>query len=149
MRILIVGEPRWYAPELAEEVVNRLIARYGPSIRIVHGGGKGIERAFADACSDLGVEQERHPARWRELNHAKAVLRHDRRNVYYNANAASIRDAEMVESGADVCLVVHRDVRLGKSARDRAMLAIKAGIPTYLIETDEAIPRRIRLSDLI
>jgi hypothetical protein len=149
MRILIVGDPGWYAPELAEEVLNRLIARYGPSLTIVHGAAKGIDRAFAEACADVGIEQESHPIRWRELNHAEAVLRQDRRNVYYNANAASIRDAEMVEAGADVCLVVHRDIRLGKSARECAMLAIRAAIPTYLIEDEEVRPRRIRISDLI
>jgi hypothetical protein len=99
MRILIVGDPKWYAPELAEQVLNRLMARYGPSLTIVHGGGKGIDQAFAEACDDASIEQERHPARWRELNHAEAVLRQDRKDVYYNANAAAIRDAEMVEAG--------------------------------------------------
>jgi len=149
MRILIVGEPKWYAPELAEQVLSRLMARYGPSLTIVHGGGKGIDQAFAEACDDASIEQERHPARWRELNHAEAVLRQDRKDVYYNANAAAIRDAEMVEAGADVCLVVHREIRLAKSPRECARLALEARIPTYLIDDEYVRPRRIRPSDLI
>jgi hypothetical protein len=32
MRVIATGDRAWYAPELAEQIVNRLIARYGPGL---------------------------------------------------------------------------------------------------------------------
>jgi hypothetical protein len=29
MRVIVTGDRNWYAPELAEQVINRLLARYG------------------------------------------------------------------------------------------------------------------------
>jgi hypothetical protein len=60
MRVLVTGDRRWYAPDLAVRVVNRLLVRYGPGLVIVHGAAEGIDRSFAEACFALGVEQEAH-----------------------------------------------------------------------------------------
>ena len=68
MRVIVTGNRNWYAPDLAEQVVSRLLVRYGPGLVIVHGGATGIDRSFAEVCDDLGVEQEAHPARWEELD---------------------------------------------------------------------------------
>src|SRR3954468_13843106 len=100
MRIIVTGDRNWYAPDLAEQVLNRLLVRYEPGLVIVHGGATGIDRSFAEACDDLGVEQEAHPPRWYELDLPGAVIRYDKRNRPYNANAGSIRNAEMIQAGA-------------------------------------------------
>ena len=47
---------------------------------IVYGGATGIDRSFAEASGDLGVDQEARAARWEELNHPEAVIRYDKRN---------------------------------------------------------------------
>jgi hypothetical protein len=47
---------KWYAPDLAEQVVNRLLLRFGPGLVIVHGGATGIDASFAQARADPGVE---------------------------------------------------------------------------------------------
>ena len=39
MRIIVTGDRHWYAPELAEQVLNWLLVRYGPGLVIVNGGG--------------------------------------------------------------------------------------------------------------
>ena len=94
MRVIVTGDRNWTAPELAEEVLNRLLARYGPNLVIVHGAATGIDRSFAEACGDLGIEQEAHPARWEVLDRPEAVIRYDKRNRPYNANAGPIRNAD-------------------------------------------------------
>jgi hypothetical protein len=147
MRIIVTGDRRWYAPELAEQVLNRLLLRYGPGLVIVHGGVTGIDRFFAEACGELGVEQEAHPARWEELDHPDAVIRYDRRNWPFNANAGPIRSAEMVAAGAEMCLAFHRAISSSKGTTDCARCAIVAGIPTYLIDSDAAEPKRLRAGD--
>ena len=102
----------------------------------------------SEACDDAGIEQQRHPARWDDLHVKGAVVRHDRKRPY-NANAGPMRNAEMVALGADMCLALHRRIRLAKGTRDCALRAIEAGIPTYLIDSDAGDPRRLLVSDLV
>ena len=130
-----------------KEVLNRLVARYGPGLVIVHGGATGIDRSFAEACGELGIEQEAHPARWEELDTPEAVIRYDKRNRPYNANAGPIRNAEMVAAGAGMCIAFHRAISASKGTKDCARRAIVAGIPTYLINSDAAEPKRLLAGD--
>jgi hypothetical protein len=74
MRVLVTGDRHWYAPDLARQVVNRLLARYGPDLVIVYGVATGIDTSFVEACDDLGVAQELHPARWKDLKAPEAVI---------------------------------------------------------------------------
>jgi hypothetical protein len=46
-RIIVTGDRNWYASALAEQVLNRLILRYGPGLVIVYGAATGIDRSFA------------------------------------------------------------------------------------------------------
>lgn len=147
MRIIVTGDRNWYAPELAEQVLNRLLLRYGPGLVIVHGGATGIDRSFAEACGDLGIDQEAHPARWEELDAPEAVIRYDKRNRPYNANAGPIRNAEMIAASAQMCLAFHRAISASKGTKDCARQAIAAGIPTYLIDSERAEPKRLLAGD--
>src|SRR4051794_23917161 len=90
MRIIVTGDRNWYVPDLAEEVLNRLILCYGPGPVIVHGGATGIDRSFAEACGEVGIDQEAHPARWEELDHPEAVIRYRANGTSYNAIAGPI-----------------------------------------------------------
>jgi hypothetical protein len=147
MRVLVTGDRRWYAPDLAVQVVNRLLVRYGPSLVIVHGAAEGIDRSFAEACFALGVEQEAHPARWKDLKAVGAVVRYDRRKHPYNSNAGPERNAEMVAAGAEMCVAFHRFLAASSGTKDCVWRAIEAGIPTYLIDSEKAEPRRLREGD--
>jgi hypothetical protein len=128
---IVNGDRHWYALELAEDFINRLLARYGPGLVIVHGGAPGIEQPFAVACRELGVTAAPHLADWKGLG-----------NV-----GGPARNREMVEAGADCCIAFHRSLATGKGAKDCARQAIAAGIPTYLIENDEGLPRRVLVGD--
>src|SRR5688572_21297659 len=147
MRIIVTGDRNWYAPDLAEQVVNRLLLRCGPGLVIVHGGATGIDRSFAEACDDLGVDQEAHPARWEDLDHPQAVIRYDKKGRAYNAMAGPIRNQEMIAAGAEMCIAFHRAISASKGTKDCARQAIKAGIPTYLIDSDAAVPKRLLADD--
>jgi hypothetical protein len=54
MRVIITGDRNWCAPELAAEVVKRLLIRYGRDLVIVHGGAIGIDRSFAATVAIRG-----------------------------------------------------------------------------------------------
>jgi hypothetical protein len=53
----------------------------------------------------------------------------------------------MVKAGADLCLAVHRFVFNSKGTKDCAKQAIEAGIPTYLIDSEQARPKRLLADD--
>jgi hypothetical protein len=99
------------------------------------------------ACGDLGVKVEVHPARWDHLDVPGAIVRQNKYGVRYNANAGPIRNAAMVAAGAGMCVAFHRFLRQSRGTKDCVRRAIEAGIPTYLIDSEEARPRRLRADD--
>lgn len=131
MRVIVTGDRHWRPHELAEQVLNRLLARYGPGLIIVHGAATGIDAAFAEACDDIGIEHEPHPASWDE--HGKA--------------AGPIRNQQMVDAGALMCLAFHRAISASRGTRDCVSRALAAGIPCYLIDSEKAIPKRLLADD--
>jgi hypothetical protein len=130
MRVIITGDHNWYAPDLAAEVVRRLLVRYGPDLVIVHGAAPGIDWSFTQACGYLGVKVKVHPARWDLLDVPGAIIRQNTHGLRYNANAGPIRNAEMVAAGAGLCVAFHRFLRLSRGTKDCVRRAIEAGIPT-------------------
>lgn len=131
-RILVTGDRNWRCHGQADQIVNRLIARYGPDLVIVHGAASGVDTAFAEACEDVGIDHEPHPAAWET----------------YGKRAGPLRNTAMVAAGADLCLAVHRFIRNSKGTKGCARLAIEAGIPTWLIDSEDGTPRRLTLEDL-
>jgi hypothetical protein len=131
MRILVTGDRFWGCHYLAAEVIRRLVKRYGPDIVIVHGDATGVDESFATAAKGLGVAVEAHPADWDRLG----------------KRAGPIRNEEMVCAGAGLCLAVHRFLMNSKGTKDCARKAIEAGIPTYLIDSEKAVPKRLRADD--
>jgi hypothetical protein len=147
MRVIVTGDRNWNAPELAEQVLNRLLARSGPNLVIVHGAATGIDRSFALACGELEIEQEAHPARWEELDHPEAVIRYRANGTSYNANAGPIRNQEMVDAGTEMCIAFHQAISASKGTKDCVRRAIAASIPTYLINSDAAEPKLLGAGD--
>jgi hypothetical protein len=52
----------------------------------------------------------------------------------------------MILKGARLCLIFHRSV-LDEASDDLRRQAIDAGVPTYLIDSDEGRPRRLQAAD--
>jgi hypothetical protein len=131
MRILVAGDQHWRCTELALRVVNRLLVHYGPDVVIIHGGGCGVDQAFAVACRELGVVAEARLPDWKGLGNVEGAA-HNR---------------EMVKTGIDLCIALHRSLATSKGTKDCVRQALAVGIPVYLIEDDRAIPRRIEPGD--
>lgn len=116
LRILVTGSRTFDDVETIRAALA--VAAYGRyPVVVVHGAcPSGADAIAADLVRHmaeyLDITEERHPADWK---------RHGRR-------AGFIRNAEMVELGADVCLAFIRDGSRG--ATHTADLAERAGIPT-------------------
>jgi ABC-type sugar transport system substrate-binding protein len=127
IRVLVTGDRAWWCHDLAEAVMARLLARYGPHLVIVHGAASGVDAAFDDAAFDAGVDREPHPAEWGK--HGRA--------------AGPIRNGEMVIAGAALCLAVHRKLATSKGTKDCVKQALAAGIPVWLIDDESGTPKRL------
>lgn len=122
-RILITGSRDWTNYQAVYDAVayvsDYAIQKEGVSpedVILVSGTAKGADRMSEEAAEALGITIERHPADW------------DR----YGKRAGFVRNAEMVNAGADVCLAFIRNGSKGATmTRD---LALKAGIKTATIE---------------
>ena len=53
----------------------------------------------------------------------------------------------MVAAGAGMCLAFPRAISASKGTKDCARQAIEAGIPTYLIDSEAAKPKRLLAGD--
>jgi hypothetical protein len=98
---------------------------------IIHGEATGVDNSFAEACRQLSIKAEPHLADWKGLG-----------NV-----AGPARNREIVESGADMCIALHRTLETSKGTKDCVRQALKAGIAVYLIEDDRAVTKRVDAED--
>ena len=118
MRILITGSRDWDDFRVIElAIFNTLDEHQVPPeyATIVHGDNPLGADFFASVlASTFGTREERHPAMW---------------NIY-GKSAGPIRNLEMIELGADICLAFIKDNSPGAS--HCALAAKTAGIPTYI-----------------
>jgi ABC-type sugar transport system substrate-binding protein len=127
VRVIISGDRNWTCSDLARRVVARLVARHG-EVDIVQGAADGVDRAFVEAAYDAGCGVCSYPADWQK--HGK--------------KGGPIRNAAMVDAGADFVIAVHRSLAWSRGTGDLVRRALAAGIPVYLIDGEDAEPRRIR-----
>lgn len=122
MRILVTGSRDWNDELVIVRALNE--AKCGISYRdviLVHGACKTGADYLADLwAAERGIEIERHPAKWRE----------------FGKSAGFMRNFEMVDLGADICLAFIKNNSRGAS--HCAYYAEVRGIPVrrYVIEDD-------------
>ena len=129
--ILETGDRDWICFDLAIDIVRRLVKRYGSDLTIVHGACRGVDDSFRSACRWLNVKDDPHAPDWELFGDA----------------AGPKRNAEMVASGADLCVAFHRSIETSKGTKDCVRQATAAGIPTYLVEDARGVPRRLQAGD--
>ena len=122
MRILITGSREWWD---TLPIVGALLGAV-PSeadlrdVTVVHGGARGADELADRAARDLGFLVEEHPADW--AKHGKA--------------AGFIRNQEMVNAGADICLAFLKSGAANRGTKDCIGRAEAAGIPVRRIEDE-------------
>lgn len=114
MRVLVTGSRDWPDPETVFEALDIVDAARlgGEPATLVHGGATGADRIADGWARAHGWTVEVHPADW--ATHKKA--------------AGYVRNAQMVQAGADICLAFIKDESRG--ATMTARLAREAGIHT-------------------
>jgi hypothetical protein len=131
MRIVVTGERAWSCDELALVLLQRLIARYGRNIVIIHGGSPGVDESFNKACKSLGIAVESRVANWPHTGHP----------------TIGSKNRELIKGGADLCIAVHRRIAASQRTLDCVHQALQADIPTFLIVDERAIPSRLTRAD--
>lgn len=116
MRILVTGSRNWTDKVTIAQAIREawLVAGRPYGVVVVHGGARGADYIADVYAKRLGFATEPHEADW--TNFGKA--------------AGPIRNKEMVDLGADVCLAFIKNE--SKGATHCAELAQKAGIPTHI-----------------
>jgi hypothetical protein len=124
-RIQIIGHRHWRCGDLAERIVSQLLVQYGPDLVIIRGGAPGVDQFFSLRCEELGIVTEPHLTDWKGPESV----------------AVSARNREMVQSGADLCIALHRTIETDKGTKDCVRQALAAGIPVYLIDDEARVYR--------
>jgi hypothetical protein len=111
-RILVTASRDWVNSDLIDFVLGSIARSHSNDVTVIHGNyGNGDLMADAWALHH-GLVPERHDADWGK----------------YRRAAGPIRNAEMVQAGADICVAFIKDASRG--ATGCADLAEAAGIKT-------------------
>lgn len=117
MRMLITGS-RNYADRdtLLDAIEYYLGETYIEDVIIIEGGARGADRIAREHALDMGYVVETYPANWEK----------------YGKKAGGIRNQEMVDNGADICLAFPLEDSIG--TYDCIRRAKNAGIKTIIIK---------------
>lgn len=133
MRILVTGTREWTDEDAVRSLLIDYIGDMDPSmVTVVHGDARGLDAAADRIARSLGCQVEPHPAKWKTHGATKA---------------GRIRNQEMVDAGAEVCLAFPKRIRAkSKGTWDCLTRAVAAGIPTLIFPappdpSDETDPR--------
>jgi hypothetical protein len=120
-RVLVTASRDWDDRDLMYFVLGSVVGPYLPDVTIIH-GNYGSGDMMADAWAvDLGLGPERHAPDWGK----------------YGKQAGPIRNAEMVQAGADICVAFIKNASRG--ATGCSDLARAAGIRTLLYRSGQAV----------
>ncbi|WP_436528579.1 bifunctional DNA primase/polymerase [Actinoplanes sp. HUAS TT8] len=121
-RVLLTGSRTWTDVAAITAVLDRLHARHGAALVVVHGACPRGADAIADQwCRDRAVSTEQHPADWST-----------------GRQGGPARNAAMVATRPDLCLAFIRDRSPGASGCAR--LADQAGITTVRNPSPAELP---------
>jgi len=114
-RVLVTGSRDWSDAQVVELLMQDIKRNAGEDVVLVSGNcPSGADKIAEDIAIKFGWTLELHPAQWKE--HGK--------------RAGFVRNAEMVELGADICLAFIKDESAG--ATNTVTKARIAKIPTVI-----------------
>jgi hypothetical protein len=116
-RLLVTGSRDWSDARVITRELEIVQAHEGEQVVLVSGNCRGADLIAEEVAVKFGWMIERHPADWK--THGK--------------RAGFVRNAEMVEKGADYCLAFVKDNSAGAS--NTVVKARIAKIPTKVLAT--------------
>ena len=120
IRILVTGSRNWTDKVTIAKAIREawLVEGRPYGVTVVHGGARGADYIAGVYARRLGFNVEVHEADW---------------DIFGKA-AGPMRNKEMVDAGADVCLAFIKNE--SKGATGCAAMAEKAGIPVVYFRED-------------
>lgn len=115
-RLLITGSRNWED----REIIRNALLEHGPGT-VIEGEAPGADRISREEAKKLGWPVEKHPAKWSS----------------YGRGAGVVRNQEMVDAGADVCLAF--PLPGSKGTPDCMRRAEAAGIPVHNYGPDPTV----------
>lgn len=119
MRVLCCGSRNWTDREVIHERLRSILTRKGPvaHITVVHGCCRGADVLAAEEAFELGMDVEGYPAKWSLFGRA----------------AGPKRNQEMLDSGIDLVIAFHSNLKASKGTADMVRRATKAGVTVWLV----------------
>lgn len=120
LRILVTGSRSWTDKVAIADAIRQAWIDAGKPYRVtvVHGGARGADYIADVFAKRMHFDTEPHIAEWERFGKA----------------AGFVRNSEMVQAGADICLAFIRNE--SKGATMCAKLAEEAGIPVKYFRED-------------
>ena len=114
-RVIVCGSRTWKDDIRVKVEICALVTHYG-DVTVVHGDcPKGADSHARRWAADRGAKEERHPADWNK----------------HGRGAGFIRNQEMADAGADLCLAFCNGATPG--TQDMMRRAHKKGIKTKFL----------------
>lgn len=110
MKLIIAGGRDFFNYKLLEAETKKFILENinpeenSPKIQIISGKANGADSLGEWFAKDWGFELIEMPAKWDDIDHPKAKVKHKRNGGKYNAAAGPIRNEEMAKI-ASHCIV--------------------------------------------
>lgn len=123
-RVIVTGSRDWSDREVIEQALMAVWHRAAVGCRptLVHGGQRGADSYAHSWALRNGWLSEVHPANWQR----------------YGRRAGPVRNAEMIEAGAD--LLVAFVLNGSRGASGCAAMAASKGIPVWRVVRPESAP---------
>jgi len=113
MRILICGDRNWTNPTPIYRILNNLDKKD----IIIHGACRGADLLAGLIAKELGFIVEEYPAQWGK----------------YGKAAGPLRNREMLNSGANLVIAFHEDIKKSRGTINTIRQAQELNIPVILV----------------
>lgn len=121
MRVQITGDRDWSDYLTIEKALRAVLDDDDPqTVIVVHGAARGADSIAGEVATELGCKVEVFPADWKK----------------YGRAAGPIRNTEMLDSGPDVVLAFHDDLKSSKGTKNCVEQALKRNIPVLYFTTE-------------
>lgn len=114
MRVIVCGSRDWTDAAPIKRVLSTLLVG-DPDLVVIEGEARGADCIARDVARRLGVPVERFPADWS-----------------LGRRAGPIRNQAMLDSGVDLVVAFHSDIRRSRGTADMVRRASAAGVPVRL-----------------